>query len=144
MFGALGRVTRQYIIFRRANLLRLVHRARDSQQFLIPIISSKVTQIRMLHWECPVSSRDLQKARKMARRIRASVSCRTCRTAKSKCSDYRPCSRCRRLNSDCYEQGQESKDNYLQLKVLPDICRIRAMRFEKFQNFDVHYVDRLI
>jgi hypothetical protein len=41
-----------------------------------------------------VSSRDLQKARRIAKRRRASVACNRCKAAKTKCSDYRPCKQC--------------------------------------------------
>jgi hypothetical protein len=41
-----------------------------------------------------VSSKELQKARQIAKRNRTSVACARCKTAKSKCTDYRPCKRC--------------------------------------------------
>ena len=58
-----------------------------------------------------VSSKDLQKARRMAKRIRASVACARCKSAKSKCSDFRPCKHCSDLGGVCNEainvQGKE-------------------------------------
>ena len=41
-----------------------------------------------------VSSKDLQKARRIAKRNRTAVSCLRCKKSKVKCSDYRPCPRC--------------------------------------------------
>jgi hypothetical protein len=41
-----------------------------------------------------VSSKDIQKARRTAKRNRTSVACKRCKKAKIKCSDYRPCRQC--------------------------------------------------
>ena len=40
------------------------------------------------------SSRDLIRARQMAKRRRAETACSRCKAGKTKCSDYRPCKRC--------------------------------------------------
>ena len=41
-----------------------------------------------------VSSKDIQKARRLAKRTRAAVACVRCKWAKVKCNDYRPCKQC--------------------------------------------------
>jgi hypothetical protein len=46
-----------------------------------------------------VSSMDIQKARRSARRKRASIACDRCKVAKVKCSDYRPCKNCQDSDS---------------------------------------------
>ncbi len=49
-----------------------------------------------------VSSQDLQRVRKNAKRTRASVACARCKAAKTKCSGYRPCKRCSDSNVACF------------------------------------------
>ncbi len=46
-----------------------------------------------------VSSKDIQKARQIAKRNRASVACSRCKAAKIRCSDYRPCKQCTASNA---------------------------------------------
>ena len=53
-----------------------------------------------------VSSKQIQKARQMAKRCRTAVACVRCKTAKSKCSDYRPCKQCVNSNSRCTEASE--------------------------------------
>ncbi len=43
---------------------------------------------------CPVSSKDIQKARQNAKRKRTSIACARCKAGKTKCSEYRPCKQC--------------------------------------------------
>ena len=50
-----------------------------------------------------VSSKAIQKARQMAKRNRTSVACGRCKSAKTKCSDYRPCKQCVESKSCCKE-----------------------------------------
>jgi hypothetical protein len=45
-----------------------------------------------------ISTKDLQKARRNAERKRASVACARCKAGKTKCSDYRPCKKCKNSN----------------------------------------------
>jgi hypothetical protein len=45
-----------------------------------------------------ISTKDLQKARRNAERKRASVACARCKAGKTKCSDYRPCKKCKSSN----------------------------------------------
>jgi hypothetical protein len=45
-----------------------------------------------------ISTKDLLKARRNAERKRASVACIRCKAAKTKCSDYRPCKKCKYSN----------------------------------------------
>ncbi len=50
----------------------------------------------------PVSSFDLQKARRIALKKANRVSaCRGCKTAKAACNKFRPCIRCTRFDQDC-------------------------------------------
>ena len=50
-----------------------------------------------------VSSKDIQAARRMAQRNRAVLACARCKTAKTRCSDYRPCKRCLNSKRNCFE-----------------------------------------
>jgi hypothetical protein len=54
-----------------------------------------------------VSSKDLQKARQMAKRNRTSVACTRCKKAKSKCTDYRPCKKCVESRLECDETNRD-------------------------------------
>lgn len=67
-----------------------------------------------------VTSRDLQRARRMARRTRTVSSCQACRTIRTKCNDYRPCSRCQRLKlTECIEPNEQAAfDNSTYFSVL--------------------------
>lgn len=47
-----------------------------------------------------LSSKDIQKARRMALRKRTATACKSCKSAKSKCNDFRPCARCIRNDDD--------------------------------------------
>ena len=53
-----------------------------------------------------VSSDDIQRARRIALRVRSAMACLPCKEAKSKCNDYRPCSRCKKLSQTarCVDQ----------------------------------------
>ena len=65
-----------------------------------------------------VSSKQIQKARQMAKRSRTAVACVRCKAAKSKCSDYRPCKQCVNSNSRCAEASKSestSKTSFLPL-----------------------------
>ena len=47
-----------------------------------------------------VSSKEIQKARRLAKRTRSAVACARCKASKVKCNDYRPCKQCfENLNS---------------------------------------------
>ena len=48
-----------------------------------------------------VSSKDIQRARRIALRTRSSAACAKCRETKTKCNDYRPCARCKRNGEAC-------------------------------------------
>jgi hypothetical protein len=58
-----------------------------------------------------VDHRRLILARRMAMRTRAGVACAPCRAKKVKCSDYRPCARCRdlRLGGRCQDDKYADK-----------------------------------
>jgi hypothetical protein len=53
--------------------------------------------------ELGVSTKDLQKARQMAKRNRTSVACAPCKIGKSKCNEYRPCKKCVKSRVACIE-----------------------------------------
>ena len=66
----------------------------------------------MLHQEV-VSSRDMQRARKMAQRSRTLSACEACKTAKTRCNDFRPCCRCRRLRiPSCLVQTADNAPHF--------------------------------
>ena len=69
-----------------------------------------------------VSSRDLQKARQIAKRNRTSVACNRCKAAKTKCSEYRPCKKCSVSNAaqSCV-QGSQGKP-VIQVESFPGPC----------------------
>ncbi len=51
-----------------------------------------------------VSSKDIQNARRIALRTRASAACLQCKVSKTKCNDYRPCKRCKSMGDlNCYD-----------------------------------------
>jgi hypothetical protein len=58
-----------------------------------------------------ISTKDLQKARRNAVRKRASVACARCKAGKMKCSDYRPCKKCKDsdLAGNCAVQTANSR-----------------------------------
>ena len=51
---------------------------------------------------------DLQKARRNAKRSRAFAACVSCKSARTQCSDYRPCKRCAEFGKagDCVDQNE--------------------------------------
>ena len=53
----------------------------------------------------------LLRARRMATRRRAGVACLPCKARKARCSDYRPCSRCKQSGQDhCLDSEQSDLD----------------------------------
>ncbi len=70
-----------------------------------------------------VSSKDIQKARRVASRSRAALACTPCRLAKLKCNDYRPCKRCKQSNQ------ATSCGDYSHAKVL-------FIPLSSFENFN--------
>lgn len=55
---------------------------------------------------CTVTWSDVQNARKIAKRKRASVACASCKISKARCSDYRPCARCKDHGTNCLDALQ--------------------------------------
>jgi hypothetical protein len=49
-----------------------------------------------MHSRLNADSALLYRARRMAKRSRAAAACLPCKTSKSRCSDYRPCARCKK------------------------------------------------
>jgi hypothetical protein len=62
-----------------------------------------------------VSSLDIQRARRIAKRIRSSAACKSCKASKAKCSDFRPCARCAKSKAECTDkaagEGQHDASN---------------------------------
>ena len=50
---------------------------------------------------CTVSSKEIQRVRRLAKRVRAAVACARCKSFKVKCNDYRPCKQCSDNSSKC-------------------------------------------
>ena len=59
-----------------------------------------------------VSTKDLQKARQIAKRKRTSVACTRCKSSKTRCSEFRPCSKCKRSGAadSCSDDGSVVRD----------------------------------
>ena len=58
-------------------------------------------------------------ARRMATRTRTGTACAPCKARKSKCTDYRPCARCRNLEPDrCVDQAVEISTNQTTLQTI--------------------------
>ncbi len=54
----------------------------------------------------------LQRARRMAQRSRAAAACLPCKTSKARCSDYRPCARCKKTGgTDICTDSQSALQN---------------------------------
>jgi hypothetical protein len=66
-----------------------------------------------------VSSKDLQRARRIAKRARAAVACQPCRVSKVKCNDYRPCASCKKqkTTTEC-DGGTAPQSEYSGLGVI--------------------------
>jgi hypothetical protein len=60
-----------------------------------------------------VSSDDIQKARQRAKRTRVTAACTRCKSAKIRCSDYRPCKHCVDSNKgdECVESNEEESES---------------------------------
>ena len=59
-----------------------------------------------------VSSKEIQKARRTAKRTRSAVACARCKASKVKCNDYRPCKQCTDSFNLCHQvdlQGSSKK-----------------------------------
>ena len=76
-----------------------------------------------------VSSKDIQKARRMAKRTRSSIACASCKTAKSKCSDYRPCKHCFHLGTACKEVRATIGKKFLQSGKVREELSLRQTQF---------------
>jgi hypothetical protein len=61
-----------------------------------------------------MSGDPLQRARRMAQRTRAAIACPPCKASKAKCSDYRPCARCKKAGGDeiCLDLCLESRKSF--------------------------------
>jgi hypothetical protein len=71
----------------------------------------------------------LQRARRMAQRSRAATACLPCKASKAKCSDYRPCARCKKADGleICTDQQTTPLSTSLDPTRLPTSCS----RFER-------------
>ena len=65
--------------------------------------------------------RRLVLARRLALRTRAGAACAPCKSRKAKCSDYRPCARCRNLRpEDCVPYSEDMEASSRPRSTLPD------------------------
>ena len=72
-----------------------------------------------------ISTDDLQKARRNAKRSRAFAACVSCKSARAQCSDYRPCKRCAGFGKggECVDQNEtNSKKAYRIEMTNPFFC----------------------
>jgi hypothetical protein len=59
-------------------------------------------------------AKQLIRAQRLAKRIRASAACLPCKAKKAKCNDYRPCARCQKnpgLEDMCIDENPEITSN---------------------------------
>jgi hypothetical protein len=56
-------------------------------------------------------------ARRMVTRTRAGAACAPCKAKKARCSDYRPCARCRNLRLDDYCQKEKHPQSPISLRI---------------------------
>ena len=71
-----------------------------------------------------VSSKDIQKARRMAVRTRKIAACNRCKLSKTKCSIFRPCHRCVRSHQEPFcSQEQFTLDTTDQLQAFSTTYR---------------------
>ena len=84
-----------------------------------------------------VSTDDLQKARRNAKRSRAFAACVSCKSARTQCSDYRPCKRCAgfRKGGDCVDQNEtNSKKAYRIEMTNPIFCPLIIQNTDSDQS----------
>ena len=83
-------------------------------------------------------SKQIQKARQMAKRSRTAVACVRCKAAKSKCSDFRPCKQCLNSNSrftEVSESKSVSNTSILPQSEKPDKME-KAPSYVKANHYD--------
>ena len=76
-----------------------------------------------------VSTKDLQIARRNAKRTRASKACVRCKSSKTQCSDYRPCKRCKNtgLGGICIDKDADESVAYQFVSACPTPSPAREM-----------------
>ena len=76
-----------------------------------------------------VSTKDLQIARRNAKRTRASKACVRCKSSKTQCSDYRPCKRCKNtgLGGSCIDKDADESVAYQFRNPCPNPSPVREM-----------------
>ena len=76
-----------------------------------------------------VSAKDLQIARRNAKRTRASKACVRCKSSKTQCSDYRPCKRCKNtgLGGSCIDKDADECVAYQFVNPCPTPSPAREM-----------------
>ena len=76
-----------------------------------------------------VSTKDLQIARRNAKRTRASKACVRCKSSKTQCSDYRPCKRCKNtgLGGSCIDNDANESAAYRFENACPTPSPAREM-----------------
>jgi hypothetical protein len=85
-----------------------------------------------------VFSKEIQKARQMAKRNRSAVACARCKKAKSKCSDSRPCKHCVNLKVPCDEPSNlfPSKSSSMAGLEFMNCSQPRSIHVEKMPCWD--------
>ena len=81
-----------------------------------------------------VSSKEIQRVRRLAKRVRAALACARCKSFKVKCSDYRPCKQCNDTSSRCDNRKTEDDEHNAKQAGLNDSApqnNTLATMFEK-------------
>ena len=96
----------------------------------------------------PVSSKEIQKARRSAKRTKSAVACARCKVSKVKCNDYRPCKNCTESVNPCQDfkdfrdSGTMGNAQHVQQFSIPNASNMQSrrehvsneMQFEKFKQ----------
>ena len=96
-----------------------------------------------------VSSKEIQRVRRLAKRVRAAVACARCKSFKVKCNDYRPCKQCsdnscvcevgmvRNPTSDCFKvqgavhiKSESNKAGQQSKVVMNEMVNLHAVQLE--------------
>ena len=83
-------------------------------------------------------AKQLLRARRMATRRRAAAACKPCRSRKSKCSDFRPCARCKSSNPLMCVDSNDNKAGLLDENQISQALQIleSLLDFHVSQNIE--------
>ena len=96
----------------------------------------------------PVSSKEIQKARRSAKRTKSAVACARCKASKVKCNDYRPCKNCTESFNLCQDlkdfrdSGTMENAPHTQQPSIPNTSNMQSrpnhisneLQFEKYKH----------